>query len=143
MAPRTMSQQQPEEYHSVVVVGAGVAGLQAARQLLPSFPDLLVLEASHRIGGRVKQVSGRRVCYAAPACSWIELVFGSCLCLAHPRDKACGVAPGGGIDGLAGGGGSRVRSRRHVDAQGANALPIGPEHLQVQLLCHATTHMLS
>jgi len=40
-----------------VVVGAGVAGLQAARQLLPGFPDLLVLEASHRIGGRVKQVA--------------------------------------------------------------------------------------
>ena len=49
-----------EEYHSVVVVGAGVAGLQAARQLLRSFPDLLVLEASERIGGRIKQV--RRWC---------------------------------------------------------------------------------
>jgi monoamine oxidase len=47
-----------EEYHSVVVVGAGVAGLQAARQLLPSFPDILVIEASHRIGGRIKQVIG-------------------------------------------------------------------------------------
>ncbi len=52
-----MSQQSDEEYHSIVVVGAGVAGLQAARQLLPGFPDLIVLEASHRIGGRVKQVA--------------------------------------------------------------------------------------
>ena len=54
-----MSRQHSDEYHSVVVIGAGVAGLQAARQLLPGFPDLLVLEASHRIGGRIKQVGLR------------------------------------------------------------------------------------
>lgn len=47
-------------YHSVVVIGAGVAGLAAARQLLPVFPDLLVLEAAERIGGRIKQVCFKR-----------------------------------------------------------------------------------
>lgn len=47
-------------YHSVVIVGAGVAGLNAARQLLPAFPDLLVLEAADRIGGRIKQVCKAR-----------------------------------------------------------------------------------
>ena len=61
-----------EAYHSVVVVGAGVAGLQAARQLLPSFPDLLVIEASHRIGGRVKQVIGATL-HARPFL-WVTIV---------------------------------------------------------------------
>eukprot|EP00891_Asterochloris_glomerata_P008389 jgi/Astpho2/8389/e_gw1.00122.39.1_t len=41
--------------HSVVIVGAGFAGLQAARLLKPACPDLLVLEAADTIGGRVKQ----------------------------------------------------------------------------------------
>ena len=56
VAPGSQRQQEAA-YHSVVIVGAGVAGLQAARELLPSFPDLLVLEASDRVGGRIKQVT--------------------------------------------------------------------------------------
>lgn len=42
---------------SVVIVGAGVAGLAAARALACRFPDLLLLEADARLGGRVKHVS--------------------------------------------------------------------------------------
>ncbi|KAG2437442.1 hypothetical protein HXX76_006092 [Chlamydomonas incerta] len=47
-----------ESYHSVAVIGAGVAGLYAARLLKEKFPDVVVLEAQNRIGGRVKQVHG-------------------------------------------------------------------------------------
>ena len=46
-----------EPLYSVIVVGAGIAGLAAAKELLPRFPDLLIVEASHRRGGRILQVS--------------------------------------------------------------------------------------
>ncbi len=38
----------------VVVVGAGVAGLAAARKLLDSGHEVLVVEARHRVGGRIR-----------------------------------------------------------------------------------------
>ena len=41
----------------VVVVGAGLAGLAAARDLAAGGADVLVLEARDRVGGRVEQVS--------------------------------------------------------------------------------------
>ncbi len=41
----------------VVVVGAGLAGLSAARDLVRGGADVLVLEARDRVGGRVEQVS--------------------------------------------------------------------------------------
>ena len=40
----------------VVVVGAGLAGLSAARDLATGGADVLVLEARDRVGGRVEQV---------------------------------------------------------------------------------------
>ena len=48
----------------VVVVGAGLAGLSAARDLALGGADVVVLEARSRVGGRVEQVElpdGRRV----------------------------------------------------------------------------------
>lgn len=43
---------------TAVVVGAGVAGLTAARTLRQQGIDTLVVEASDVVGGRVKQVDG-------------------------------------------------------------------------------------
>lgn len=46
-----------EERRSVVVIGAGLAGLRCAQLLKPYYPDVLVVEASpDGIGGRLKQV---------------------------------------------------------------------------------------
>jgi monoamine oxidase len=50
--------------HDVLVLGAGLAGLSAARDLALGGADVLVLEARDRVGGRVEQAElpdGRRV----------------------------------------------------------------------------------
>ncbi|MFD9723036.1 flavin monoamine oxidase family protein [Streptomyces sp. NPDC059072] len=41
--------------HDVIVLGAGLAGLAAARDLAAAGADVLVLEARDRVGGRVEQ----------------------------------------------------------------------------------------
>jgi monoamine oxidase len=52
-----MTELKPDSYHSVVVLGAGLAGLYAAKLLKEQYPDVLVVEAQGHIGGRVRQVS--------------------------------------------------------------------------------------
>ncbi|MEU6281645.1 NAD(P)/FAD-dependent oxidoreductase [Streptomyces sp. NPDC047028] len=42
-------------HHDVIVLGAGLAGLAAARDLATAGTDVLVLEARDRVGGRVEQ----------------------------------------------------------------------------------------
>ena len=42
--------------HDVIVLGAGLSGLSAARDLAAGGADVLVLEARDRVGGRVEQV---------------------------------------------------------------------------------------
>ncbi|MET9842648.1 FAD-dependent oxidoreductase, partial [Streptomyces virginiae] len=41
--------------HDVIVLGAGLAGLAAARDLAAGGADVLVVEARDRVGGRVEQ----------------------------------------------------------------------------------------
>ncbi len=43
--------------YDLVVLGAGLAGLSAARDLVAGGADVLVLEARNRVGGRVEQVT--------------------------------------------------------------------------------------
>ena len=43
--------------YDAVVLGAGLAGLSAARDLVHGGADILVLEARSRVGGRVEQVT--------------------------------------------------------------------------------------
>ncbi|MFB7368237.1 flavin monoamine oxidase family protein [Streptomyces sp. NPDC056222] len=43
--------------HDVIVLGAGLAGLAAARDLAAGGADVLVVEARDRVGGRVEQAS--------------------------------------------------------------------------------------
>ena len=49
-----------EHVHDVIVVGAGVSGLSAAKVLADKGADVLVLEARDRVGGRTWTV---QVCY--------------------------------------------------------------------------------
>jgi monoamine oxidase len=49
---------------SVVVIGAGVAGLAAAKCLIPENRSVIVLESRDRIGGRAYTTTERSMVYA-------------------------------------------------------------------------------
>ncbi len=57
--------------HDVIVIGAGVAGLTAARELRPKGDAVLVLEARDRVGGPLWTVPSpaRRPSWAASSCT--------------------------------------------------------------------------
>jgi monoamine oxidase len=50
-----------DSYHTVIVIGAGAAGLYAAQQLRQQYPDVLVVEAQNHVGGRIRQVGRCRL----------------------------------------------------------------------------------
>ena len=67
--------------HDVVVVGAGLAGLYAARELRKRFIDVLLVEASAQLGGRIQQV--RMYSLALPC------FFSACQCAQTHAETAC------------------------------------------------------
>lgn len=74
------------ETHSVVVVGAGLAGLYAARLLQPHFPDIIVLEATEQPGGRVRQ-AGLIGLHAAVQQLLTSQALCRCMALLHGQSK--------------------------------------------------------
>lgn len=63
--------QESFEHHDVIVVGAGLAGLSAARKLADEGYDVVVLEAANAIGGRTKTDRSLGVPFDLGA-SWIH-----------------------------------------------------------------------
>src|SRR5215468_9883213 len=64
----------PERDTDVIVIGAGVAGLEAARRLARGGLDVIVLEARPRIGGRID--THRLPGWPAPVEAGAEFVHG-------------------------------------------------------------------
>jgi monoamine oxidase len=71
----------------VVVVGAGLAGLTCARQLLRAGVDVVVLEATDRPGGRVRTVrSFAAGQYAESGAEWVDTIHHRMHALAAEHD---------------------------------------------------------
>ncbi len=99
---------------SVVVIGAGLSGLQAAQSLCTSFPDVVVVEASDHIGGRVREVEIIVVIWGQ--ISVVSLIIWHLLTI-HCHSVSC-IHAGGQCCRLASAIGPRVYSWRQVISQG-------------------------
>ena len=60
--------------HDVVIVGAGSAGISAARVLQDAGLSVMVLEASHHLGGRIRAVPERELalCPMSSHAMWMQ-----------------------------------------------------------------------
>ncbi len=104
----------------VVVVGAGIGGLTAARDLVRAGRDVLVLEGSPEVGGKLRlgrrwpgwssTSAPRRCSTAAPRGSRWPRSSGSTSCTRRPPRRRCGPAAPCAAAALADG--SAVRPRR-------------------------------
>ena len=94
--------------HDVVVIGAGLAGLYAARELRKRFVDVLLVEASAQVGGRIQQAC------VLPCNALFESAF-------HFAYHNYWLPAGGQLDALACGAGPRVCARRGVLSEGRRA----------------------
>jgi hypothetical protein len=100
LAARDTMANKVDSYHTVVVIGAGAAGLYAAQQLRQQYPDVLVVEAQNHVGGRIRQVGRRRLepnvlcmsttrggpcrdCHADAAFPAAGLAGSLCMCCTH------------------------------------------------------------
>ena len=59
------------EYHEVIVIGAGMAGLEAASVLKANNVDVMILEARDRVGGRL-QTATMDGAYIDLGASWLH-----------------------------------------------------------------------
>jgi monoamine oxidase len=81
--------------HDVIIIGAGAAGLMAARELARAGKKVTILEARDRIGGRIYPLSAEDFGYEAmggaefvhgPAPITCEIVKEAGLTLEHPSE---------------------------------------------------------
>lgn len=69
---QTLATAEESEYHDIIVIGAGMAGIAAANQLNENGYDVLVLEARDRIGGRMLTDSSYENYHLDVGASWIH-----------------------------------------------------------------------
>lgn len=79
----------------VAVIGAGYAGLTAARALAASGVDVTVLEARDRVGGRARTVIDERGAVVDLGAQWFGAPHERLLTLAHSYGLRTVPAPGG------------------------------------------------
>lgn len=65
----------PLKKHKIIIVGGGVAGLSAARELSKHEYDVIILEATDRLGGRIHTI--RNSLFTQPVEKGVEFVHGN------------------------------------------------------------------
>ena len=98
----------------VVVVGAGLSGLQAAQSLRNHCSDIIVVEASEYIGGRVRQVESALVISVLIQLAILPKCHSLLLCYRDPVS----LNAGGARCGLARATWPRIRTWRQVFPEG-------------------------
>lgn len=69
---QTLVTAEDSEYHEIIVIGAGMAGIAAANQLNENGYDVIVLEARDRTGGRILTDNSYEGYHLDVGASWIH-----------------------------------------------------------------------